>query len=170
MKALLPFVLLALWAGNLSAADLHADMTAEEFRAAGLNKLTSAELAALNAFLAKDPNLANDPNAPSTERAVTTAPALAPTTAPSESQPGWKPQAPEAAREVIVTRLQSAPSGGGKGTQFNLDNGQVWEQTDSVSVSNVSKDLRVRIKPAILGRWRMQFLANNTFIDVKRVR
>jgi hypothetical protein len=163
MKALLPFVLLALWAGNLSAADLRADMTAEEFRAAGLNKLTSAELAALNAFLA------NDPSAPSTERAVTTAPALTPT-APSESQPGWKPQAPEAAREVIVTRLQSAPSGGGKGTQFNLDNGQVWEQTDSVSVSNVSKDLRVRIKPAILGRWRMQFLANNTFIDVKRVR
>ena len=54
-------------------------------------------------------------------------------------------------------------------TKIALINGQVWQQTDRAIFDRKLRDKRVRIKPAMLGRWRLQFIDNNLSFTVKRV-
>jgi hypothetical protein len=147
------------------ALDLRSELSKAEFESAGLSKLSAEEIAALQRLI---------------DRAVvpakTAATASAPTPTPvvaasSESSPNWQPPAPSnPERKVIETEVTEEFKGLFGATVVTFSNGQVWQQTDRAKFDRVLRDRRVRIKPAIMGRWRMQFLDNNESFVVKRIK
>ncbi len=141
------------------AADLRNELDAEQFRAAGLHQLSEAELARLNALVR-----VIDAKTPSTEATVSEK-------APAPTSADWKaPDAREEAKESLQTELADSFKGSRRGTQIELVNGQVWQQTDDVVVADSLRDRRVKIMPALLGRWKMRFFDNNQFVRVKRIK
>ena len=154
---------LVLIAGSAQAIDLRKDLSEAQFKAAGLSKLESAELDELQRLIDATPTLTSSPQ--------TVAPmASKPAQAVSENSPDWRPAPPESERTMIETEVTDAFKGLFGATKVTLTNGQVWQQTDRTVFDRKLRDKRVRIKPAILGRWRLQFLDNNLSFTVKRVR
>jgi len=158
--AVAPVVALAQAAG----ADLQQQMTPQEFKAAGLDKLTPAELTALNAWL---------------QRKVSDE-----TTAVVEQV---REQAREEGRKEVVEKnrgffnfgsnepIESSIAGEfagfGKGRQYALENGQLWEQTDDARLAGVRKsNPKVSIKPGMMGVWFMRIEGYNTAAKVQRVK
>lgn len=140
--------------------DLQQQMSAAEFRAAGLDKLSTDELAALNAWLQGKVR---------------------------EASSSAVEQAREEGRQEVIVKnrgffdfgssepieatLAGEFSGFGKGRQYTLDNGQVWEQTDATSVAGVRKQTpRVKITPGLMGVWYLQIEGLNTRAKVRRTR
>lgn len=156
---------LALYPGHALAqrsneADLQQQMSPEQFRAAGLDKLSPAELAALNAWLQGR-----------VEQSISQV----------------REQAMEEGRQEIIVRnrgflsfgsdepivavLPGQFSGFAKGRQYRLDNDQVWEQTDDARVSaGRLQDPTVRIVPGLMGAWYLQIDGINTRAKVRRVK
>ncbi len=145
---------------SAQALDLRKDLSEAQFKAAGLSKLESAELDALQRLIDATPAR----SAPLAE-SVTSKPAVAAT----ESSPDWRPAPADSERTTIETEVTDSFKGLFGATQITLANGQVWQQTDRATFDRKLHDRRVRIKPAILGRWRLQFLDNNLSFSVKRV-
>jgi hypothetical protein len=157
-------ILVVLYVQSARATDLSKDLTTDEFTAAGLTKLTSNELEILQRLLNK------------TQVSVATIPALGAdnpqainTTQANENSPEWRPKAIESERSVIETEVTDAFKGLFGSTKITLANGQIWQQTDNAIFDRKLRNNRVRIKPAILGRWRLQFIDNNLSFTVKRV-
>lgn len=141
--------------------DLKQQMSAEEFKAAGLDKLSPAELAALDAWLQR-------------KVGVETAAAVE--------------QAREEGRKEVVEKnrgffdfgssepIESSIIGefrgfGGKGKTYTLENGQVWEQTEAASLAGVRKtDPKITIRPGIMGVWYMKIEGYNTQAKVRRIK
>ncbi len=167
----LPFVLALSAALLVLAPGLHAQtaplqgdveqqMSADEFRAAGLEKLTPQELAALNAWL---------------QRKVVQETAKAVETAREEGRE-------EVVRknrgffdfgttEPIESRIVGEFRGFAKGRTYTLENGQVWEQVESASLAGVRRDNpSVSIKPGMLGNWFMKIENYNTAAKVRRIK
>jgi len=130
--------------GTLAAdkpVDVRDLMTATQFHATGLDKLTPQELAAFNAWLSAYAPAAAPAAAapavgvvPSTPLAV--APAAAPVPAPSAASAG------SFGKEMLTDEQRGEPkrieghivgsfTGWTGHTLFKLDNGQVWQQADS---------------------------------------
>ena len=144
--------------------DLQQQMSPQEFKAAGLDKLSAAELATLNRWLQGK-----------VEAATTQAVAAVREEAREEGR-----------QEVIVKNrgffdfgssepvtgiLQGEFRGFGKGRTYTLDNGQVWEQVDATSVSGVRKPSpKVSIKPGLLGVWYMKVDGVNIQAKVRRTK
>lgn len=138
------------------AARIEQQMSAEQFMAAGLDRLDPEQLANLNAWL----NRAIDAR---TDQAVATA----------------KQQVKEESRglmnfggsEPITGRISGEFRGFAKGRSYTLDNGQVWQQTDSASLTGVRMDApEVKITPSIVGNvWYMTVGGYNTRAKVERV-
>ena len=141
------------------APPLQEQMTSAEFRAAGLDKLSAAELATLNRWL---------------QRRV------------GEEAAAAAEQAREEGRQEVVAKnrgffhfgseepIESTITGEfrgfGKGRRYTLANGQVWEQTDGASLAGVRRqDIGVRIRPGAMGGWWMQVDGYNTTTRVQRV-
>lgn len=141
------------------APPLQEQMSADEFRAAGLDKLSSAELAALNTWL---------------ERRVGVETAAAVEQAREE---GRRAVVEEnrgffhfGSQEPIESTIAGEFTGFGKGRRYTLANGQVWEQTDSARLAGVRRqDIRVRIRPGALGAWWLKVDGYNTSAKVQRV-
>ena len=150
-------LLLALF-GSLSARDLRKELSNEEFLAAGLNKLTASEIAELEKLLDRQPSMR--PSAPTPRAAV------------AESSPEWVPPEAQtnAKREVVETTFTEEFRGFFGKTEITLSNGQVWRQTDNSVSGSPPRDNRVRIKPAILGRWLLQLRGTNQSYPVKRIK
>lgn len=142
-----------------TAPPLQEQMTSAEFRAAGLDRLSADELAALNRWL---------------QRRV------------GEQTAEAVEQAREEGRQEVVQKnrgffhfgseepIESTISGEfrgfGKGRRYTLANGQVWEQTDGASLAGVRRqDIGVRIRPGAMGGWWMQVDGYNTTTRVQRV-
>ena len=135
-------------------------MSADEFRAAGLEKLTPQELAALNAWL---------------ERKVVQETSKAAEAAREEGRE-------EVVRknrgffdfgttEPIESSIVGEFRGFAKGRTYTLENGQVWEQVESASLEGVRRDNpKVSIKPGLLGVWFMRIDGYNTAAKVRRTR
>ena len=163
----IPFVLLMLafaplaWAQQPAlTADVEQQMTAEQFKAAGLDKLSAKELAALNAWL---------------QQKVTTETAVAVEKAKEEGRKEVVEKnrgffdfgSAEPIESVIVGEF----TGFGKGKKYTLQNGQVWEQIEPASLSGVRKtDVSVKIKPGVLGNWFMKIDGYNTQAKVRRIK
>jgi hypothetical protein len=132
-------------------------MTPEQFKAAGLDKLSPAELANLNAWL-------NNTLEVETAKAAT----LAKDKVETENR-GFLSFGKS---DPIVARITGEFRGFAKGRSWTLDNGQVWEQIDGASLAGVRKtDPQVRITPSLIGNaWYMQIDGYNTRASVRRTK
>lgn len=132
-------------------------MTPEQFKAAGLDKLSPAELANLNAWL-------NNTLEVETTKAAT----LAKEKVETENR-GFLSFGKS---DPIVARITGEFRGFAKGRSWTLDNGQVWEQIDGASLAGVRKtDPQVKITPSLVGNaWYMQIEGYNTRASVRRTK
>lgn len=161
IRALLPLALLAAFA----LAPLHAraekpiqqDMTQEEFKAAGLDKLSPEELARLNAWLGRKIETASTAAAEGAKKRV------------EDENRGFFNFG---SMEPIVAKLNGEFKGFAKGREYVLDNGQRWRQTDGASLAGVKLDNpEVRINPSIAGNaWYLAVKGYNTRAKVERVK
>lgn len=157
VAALLVLVLAPAVQAKEPAAPIEQQMSAEQFRAAGLDRLDPEQLANLNAWL----NRAIDAQ---TSKAVATA----------------KQQVKEESRglmnfggsEPIIGRINGEFRGFAKGRSYTLENGQVWRQTDNATLTGVRLDAPgVKITPSIVGNtWYMSVGSYNTRAKVERVK
>lgn len=121
--------------------------SAEQRRAAGLERLSAAELAALNALLRDEqPSLlsvaASDP---STDRR-------------------------EPPREAISGRIDGVFRGWSAGTDLRLVDGQVWRVVDGRLYTAAKDSPAVRIEPAAFGSWTLAVDGQATRAKVRRVK
>ncbi|MCR9258188.1 MAG: hypothetical protein NXH95_00560 [Pseudomonadaceae bacterium] len=163
--AFLLFVTLsfALGAGSASAK-LQDDMDEAEFRAAGLHKLSTAELAALNRWLNKAPQ---EPKA-----APRAAQAPATQAAPEVTEFGQEQlEVPVAAEVPIAIRahIKGEFRGWDGKSIFRLDNGQVWQQrVGSRYRGPKMTDPEVEITKGRFGYY-LKVLSSNRSVGVKRI-
>jgi hypothetical protein len=129
-------------------SSLEERMSAADFKAAGLDKLSPQELHFLDNWLR-------------THREVTTVTA--------NGQPVFYPY--DQPREKFSTHLVGRFDGWEGQTVFTLDNGQVWKQAESGSYScpNI-KNPEVTIKPMVLGSWLMYVQGCNQSVRVERIK
>lgn len=140
--------------------DLQQQMSAAEFKAAGLDKLSTDELAALNAWLQGK-----------VREATTSAVEQAREEGRQEVIVKNRGFFDFGSSEPIEATLAGEFSGFAKGRQYTLDNGQVWEQTDGASVAGVRKQTpRVKITPGLMGVWYLQIEGLNTRAKVRRTK
>jgi hypothetical protein len=127
----------------LAQAPIEQQMTPEAFKAAGLDKLSSQELANLNAWL-------NNTLQVETTKAKSQAKEEAKQEAKQEDTD--RNFANFGIKEPVVGKLVGEFHGFGKGRRYTLDNGQVWEQSDETELPGVHlTNPQVRIKPTIVG-------------------
>lgn len=139
------------------AAPIEQQMTPEQFKAAGLDRLDPEQLRNLNAWL----NGAIDKHA---TKAAETA----------------KQQVKEENRgflyvggsEPINGRISGEFRGFAQGRSYTLDNGHVWRQIDNASLSGVRLDApEVKISPSMVGNaWYMTVGRYNTRAKVERIK
>ena len=153
---LLALALLLPMASAALAQKIEQQMSYEQFKAAGLDKLTPEQLANLNAWL---------------EGRVQVETAKAVEVAKQESQEDRRGLFSSESREPVTGQLDGSFSGFGKGRQFTLDNGQVWKQIDDASLSAKLTSPQVRITPSIMGgAWYLSVEGYNTRAKVQRVK
>jgi hypothetical protein len=164
MSMLRPLLSLALLAAlalsplaALAQKPIERDMSPEEFKAAGLDKLSPEELARLNAWLGRK-----------IDTAATEAATLAKDKVEQENRGFFH----FGKSEPIVARISGEFRGFGKGRTFTLDNGQVWRQTDSAVLVGAKLDSpEVRVTPSISGNaWYLAVKGYNTRAKVERVK
>ena len=127
-------------------------MSKDEFRAAGLGKLSPAELKVLNDWLAGHQQV-------KTVREVVTA----------SGKPMFETDQGE--RKIVETRISGGFSGWRGKTTFRLDNGQEWTQAESGQFSNGHYDNpKVKIKPMLLGSWLMYVEPCGCSVRVERTK
>lgn len=140
--------------------DLQQQMSAAEFKAAGLDKLSADELAALNAWLQGK-----------VREATTSAVEQAREEGRQEVIVKNRGFFDFGSSEPIEATLAGEFNGFGKGRQYTLDNGQVWEQTDDARVSGVRRQAPgVKITPGVMGAWYLQVEGLNTRAKVRRIK
>lgn len=165
-RARLALFLTALWVpaavtAQQGFASLEEQMTGQEFRAAGLEKLTPEELAALNEWI----------------RARSLATLDSPRHAPSGSVASSggsdeydPPDIDEMKREPIVTRINGTFSGWDGQTVFRLENGMIWAQADNDKFyTQELKNPTVTIEPALFGAWKLSVEGYDEECRVERI-
>ena len=132
-------------------------MTPEEFKAAGLDKLSAEELARLNAWLG---------------RTLDTETAKAAAVAKQEVEHESRGFFDFGSEEPIVAHIAGEFRSFGKGKSYTLDNGQVWQQIDDAEmVVRPMTDPEVNIKPAMTGNsWYMAVGKYHSRAQVKRIK
>jgi hypothetical protein len=144
-------------AAAADARPIEQRMTPEEFRAAGLDKLSAEELANLNAWMRGTLQVETARAAQQAEQQV------------KDEHRGF---ISFGSSDPIDARIQGEFTGFGRGKRYTLDNGQVWEQIDAARIPGARMtDPEVRIKPAVIGdAWYMRVEGYNTNAKVKRVK
>ena len=128
-------------------------MTGQEFEAAGLEKLTAAELASLNGWIRS--------------RSLATLDSSKPATTPSRSS-GDDIKSME--REEFSSRLVGSFSGWDGQTVFKLENGQIWAQADKDKYYvKAEENPMVTIRPAMFKGWRLTVEGHDEECKVKRI-
>ena len=140
-------------------------MNAEEFRAAGLDKLSAEELARLNAWL---------------DRRVAERAGAAVAAASEQAREEGRKEVIENNRgffhfgksEPIAASIVGEFRGFGRGRTYVLDNGQEWKQVDDASLAGARlTNPKARIKPGLMGNvWYMQVEGFNTAARVERIK
>ena len=141
-------------------ANVEQQMSAEQFKAAGLDKLSPQELAALNAWL---------------QHKVTQETAKVTEAAKEE---GRKEVVEKnrgffdfGSKEAIESSIVGKFDGFAKGRQYTLENGQVWEQIEPATLDGVRKtNPKVKIKPGIMNNWFLRIEGYNTAAKVRRIK
>lgn len=160
LRPLLPLALLAAFAFSpeaLARKPIEQDMTPEEFKAAGLDKLSAEELAKLNTWLG---------------RKIDTAATEAATEAKKKVEDENRGFFHFGSMEPITARLQGEFRGFRRGREYTMENGQVWRQVDDAELGGVRLQTpEVTLKPAMVGNvWYMGVKGYNTKAKVERVK
>jgi hypothetical protein len=155
-------------AQRIVEGDLQQQMSPSEFKAAGLDKLSPAELAALNSWLqGKVAAVSADVREQVREQVR------------EEAREEGRQEVIVKNRgffafgttEPIVSTLEGEFRGFGKGRRYVLANKQEWEQTDDVTLAGVRRtNPEVSITPGMMGAWYMQIKGSNTRAKVQRVK
>ena len=153
--ALLTLALASGVAAQDSFSTLEERMTGKEFTAAGLDKLSDDELAALNDWLRRH-SVATLENA----------------TQPYSDTRGFEVRAMKDMDDSdIVSRIVGTFDGWrGKGTVFRLENGMVWEQVEggTFSIPAVENPVVV-IESGLFNSWRLRLEDYNKTVRVERI-
>ena len=152
------FGLLLLLPCAASAQDALQDkMTPAEFKAAGLDQLTPAELASLNAWL---------------QGKVTEETRKAASEARKEVEQKNRGVFDFGSSEPIVSRLKGDFAGFGNGKRYLLENGQEWRQADNAKLHGVRKsNPEITIRPSLIGNaWYLTVEGYNTRTRVERIK
>lgn len=129
-------------------------MTPEEFKAAGLDKLSPEELATLNAFLGRESAKQVEESRKKEKFAVA----------------GFGGHVTEG-NAPIVSRLIGRFDGWEGKTVFKLENGQVWQQSESGELAGVHMDApMITITPSFSGAWWLTAEGRKSKIKVKRIK
>lgn len=140
--------------------DLQQQMSEAEFKAAGLDKLSAAELASLNDWLQGK-----------VEQATASVVEQAREEGRQEVISKNRGFFDFGSSEPIESSLSGEFTGFRKGQLYTLDNGQQWEQTDAASLPGVRRSSpSVRITPGLLGVWYLQIEGYNARAKVRRVK
>ncbi|TKR34115.1 hypothetical protein FCE95_07575 [Luteimonas gilva] len=119
-------------------APIERQMTADEFKAAGLDKLSAAELAHLNAWLGR-------------KAAQTPVTAAAPASPPPTGAGFIGDDQP------VRSRLKGSIQEWGPGTVFELENGQRWRVLKgSMKLNKPLQSPEIEVAPGMMGRWFFQ--------------
>jgi hypothetical protein len=137
-------------------AAIEKQMTPEQFKAAGLDKLSAGELANLNAWLGRTLETQTAKAAADTKQRI------------EHENRGFLTFNSE---EPITAHISGDFRGFDKGRIYTLDNGQVWQQIDTAQLPGIRlTNPEVRIKPALLGNtWYMAVSHYNTRAQDKRI-
>ena len=152
MRNFLILLTFSLLTAPVSAADatfpgIDKLMTAEEYKASGLDKLNAQEREALDAWLMKF--------------TATEAPALLET----------NEEVQEVQAEHVISANIKPPFDGWDGkTVFYLDNGQVWRQRLDGRMAYNGEDTAVEIKKNFLGFYKMRHIASDRSVGVSRIK
>jgi len=165
-KFLIAFLTLSLSASLFAAegfSSLEEQMTGKEFTAAGLDKLSAEELAALNNWIrARSLATLEAPAA----GAATAAVAAEATTG---DQRGFKSKGDED-ETPITSRIVGRFSGWDGQTVFRLENGMIWVQDDKDTFYIKPIDNPpVTIEPGMFGSWHLSVEGYNSDCRVRRI-
>lgn len=132
-------------------------MTPEQFKAAGLDKLSAQELANLNAWLNNTLEVETDKAAKVAREKIET-----------ENRGFMSFGKTDPIESSIVGEFR----GFGRGRSWTLANGQVWTQVDDATLAGVrTRDPAVKISPSVMGNtWYMSIEGYNTRAKVQRVK
>jgi hypothetical protein len=147
----------SLWAAE-GFSTLEEQMTGKEFTAAGLDKLSDQELAALNAWIrARTPETL----------VAASAGAAASTLVTTEDRRGFED---DEDRNPINSRIVGRFNGWDGQTVFKLENGMIWEQVDKDKfyVKEIENPV-VLIDPSMFGRWHLSIEGHDAECRVKRI-
>ncbi len=147
-----------------SFSSLEERMSAKDFRAAGLDKLSEAELAALNAWIERSVRLADPAVAAAVAQGQLPTAAAAPSAV--ESTVGFE----NARRETVVSSIAGTFKGWFGKTRFELDNGQVWQQVEEDRYDMNVVNPSVTIEPGAFSSWRLKVDGYNRTTLVKRIK
>lgn len=141
----------------LAAPPIQQQMTPEQFRAAGLDKLSAEELASLNAWLGRTIEVETAKAASAAKKRVE-----------DDNRGFLNFGSTEPVRSSIVGEFR----GFSNGRSYTLANGQVWRQTDDASLVGARlTDPVVIITPSLVGNaWYMQVGRYNTRAKVTRIK
>lgn len=140
--------------------DLQQQMSANEFKAAGLDKLSAGELATLNRWLQGK-----------VEQAAAGAVEQAREEGRQEVIVKHRGFLDFGSRDPIESTITGNFNGLGKGRSFTLENGQQWEQIDDSQLSGARlQSPKVKITPGLMGVWYLQVENFNTRAKVRRVK
>ena len=155
---LLAIVSLALFAADDPAPDIESLMTAEDYEASGLNKLSDAEREHLSGWVARyrEGAVKGPPPTPKKDSEMT----------PQERE---VVQEERKAAEITAKVLPAFRGWSGK-TVFHLDNGQVWQQRTAGNMRYSGPDSTVVITQNMFGKYVMTHVDTNRSVGVKRIR
>ena len=146
-------------------SSLEEQMTRQDFKASGLDKLTPQELESLNGWIRRRSLATLDAPVP-----VATAAENAPAEADSQvaDRRGFKGEDEE--RTPISSRIVGRFSGWDGQTVFKLENGMIWAQADKDKF--YIKELEnpaVVIDPGMFGSWRLSVEGQDAECRVERI-
>ena len=156
---------------QVASAELQAQMTPEQFKAAGLDKLSTTELSNLNAWLRGKVQAESSLAAEQARKETTQQIEKAKEDGRQEVIVKNRGFFDFGSSEPITAHLAGNFDGFAKGNRYTLDNGQVWEQSEAASLAGVHKtNPSVSIKPGIGGVWYMKIGGYNTAAKVRRIK
>jgi len=157
MRTLLAFALCLCWLPAFAQDAIERRMTPEQFKAAGLDKLSADELAHLNAWLN------------GTIEAETSKAAVQAKKKVEDDNRGFFNFG---SAEPVLSRIDGEFRGFAQGRRYALANGQQWRQVDAATLAGVRLTAPdVRITPGMVGNaWYMSIAGYNTRAKVERVK
>ncbi|WP_242112964.1 hypothetical protein [Luteimonas aquatica] len=156
-RRLLPVLLLCCAAPATAQQRIEQQMTPEQFKAAGLDKLSADELVRLNAWLNRTLDAETGKAAAQAKKRV------------EDENRGFFNFG---SSEPIVSRLVGEFRGFARGRQYALENGQVWRQTDEATLAGVRlNQATATINPSMVGNaWYLRVEGYNTRAKVERLK